>query len=179
MQQWIDAAKIEQQKYANKVTFSHQRQGKWLLPTGWNKKSSKPQRHPNDQTVPMDVDTNVFAVRKVTTEEEKRQHKEQGKCFECHKTGHMARNCPTKKKQKGNQPFKSRTPFGKSSSWRSNSSSWRQRPNQRPYRKFENVRSAHIEEIDENPHDNVSPPDIDVVDLAVKAASFSDEQKEV
>src|SRR6201996_6513338 len=44
MQEWIDAAKIEQQKYANKVTFSHQRQGKWLLPTGWNKKSFKPQR---------------------------------------------------------------------------------------------------------------------------------------
>ena len=68
---------------------------KW--PTTWNTRSqqhNKPPRcHPNDKTVPMDIDT----VRRAVTEEDKKKHCETGKCFECSRIGHMACNCPNTK----------------------------------------------------------------------------------
>jgi hypothetical protein len=80
MTDWINAAQTEQRKYANKTVFQRSQQNQWTIPAGWNRntKSNRGQtqqshqsqrRHPNDQTVPMDIDG--FAARKVTTEEEK------------------------------------------------------------------------------------------------------------
>ena len=98
MQEWIDAARTEQQKYAKLANFERAKQGKWMLPTGWGNKSNKPhkesipKRHPNDETVPMDIDG--FAARAAITESEKRKYRDEGRCFECHQKGHMARNCP-------------------------------------------------------------------------------------
>ena len=34
---------------------------------------------------------------KATTEEQKKKHCDEGRCFECSKQGHLARDCPTKK----------------------------------------------------------------------------------
>jgi hypothetical protein len=34
---------------------------------------------------------------KATTEEQKAKFRLEGRCFECEKQGHLARNCPTKK----------------------------------------------------------------------------------
>ena len=43
------------------------------------------------------MDTAASAAQKATTEEEKRQYREKGHCFECGKQGHLARTCPDKK----------------------------------------------------------------------------------
>ena len=45
------------------------------------------------------MNTSAGAARKATTEEEKRQYREKGCCFECGKQGHLARNCLDKKTQ--------------------------------------------------------------------------------
>ena len=36
-------------------------------------------------------------VRKATSEAEKQKYRSEGRCFECSKQGHLARNCPDKK----------------------------------------------------------------------------------
>src|SRR5882757_6429027 len=57
-------------------------------------------RHPNDETVPMDVDTPVFTmVRRAHSEADKARFKREGRCFSCDKQGHMAKDCPDRKKQ--------------------------------------------------------------------------------
>ena len=43
------------------------------------------------------MDTSAGATQKATTEEEKRQYREKGRCFKCGKQGHLARNCPDKR----------------------------------------------------------------------------------
>jgi len=51
--------------------------------------------HPNDRTVPMDVDLPVFTqVNKAYTENDKRKHHSEGHCFNCSRIGHMAKECP-------------------------------------------------------------------------------------
>ena len=63
---------------------------------------SKPRRHPNDETVPMDVDPPVFTqisrtssqANKAYTTEDKRRHRQEGRCFNCSRIGHLAKECP-------------------------------------------------------------------------------------
>jgi hypothetical protein len=82
MQEWIDSAHTEQQKYAKLINFERAKQGKWTLPTGWGTKSNKSHKestfrhHPNDETVPMDIDG--FAARAAITESEKRKYHDKG-----------------------------------------------------------------------------------------------------
>jgi hypothetical protein len=45
---------------------------------------------------PNAMDTSA-TVRKAITEADKQKHREQGRCFECSKQGHIARNCPDRK----------------------------------------------------------------------------------
>src|SRR5260370_40908569 len=60
----------------------------------------------------MDVDPPVFTqIYKAYTEEDKRRHRDQGRCFNCSRRGHMARECPFKKTQ--NRPQKSKPGFKK------------------------------------------------------------------
>ena len=93
--EWVDAARKEQQKYTHKASMMSTTPSKW--PTTWNTRSQQhnkpPRRHPNNETVPMDVDT----VRRAVTKKDKKKHREAGKCFECSRIGHMARNCPNRK----------------------------------------------------------------------------------
>jgi hypothetical protein len=60
----------------------------------------------------MDVDVNLVKTRPLSKEERNKLVKE-GCCFHCKKQGHMARQCPDKKKRekgstKGKRPFKSK-----------------------------------------------------------------------
>ena len=102
MNEWIDAATREQQKYYNRQAYTHPNHIKF----DWTTQSHRcngHRRHPNDETVPMDVDPPVFTqVRRAYTEEDKIRFKQEGRCFNCDKQGHMACECPSKKKQ----PFK-------------------------------------------------------------------------
>jgi hypothetical protein len=54
MQEWIDAACTEQQKYAKLVNFECAKQGKWMLPTGWGHKSNKSQNQKRGNTTMKD-----------------------------------------------------------------------------------------------------------------------------
>ena len=48
----------------------------------------------------MDVDVeSITQVYKAYTEIDKKKHCTEGRCFECSKQGHMARECPSKKRQ--------------------------------------------------------------------------------
>jgi hypothetical protein len=42
------------------------------------------------------MDTSA-TVRKAVTEADKQKHRSEGRCFECSKQGHIARNCPDRK----------------------------------------------------------------------------------
>jgi hypothetical protein len=53
---------------------------------GWNPRQFAP-RDPNA------MDTSA-TVRKATTDEEKKKHREEGRCFRCSRQGHISRNCP-------------------------------------------------------------------------------------
>jgi hypothetical protein len=70
MDGWIDAARKEQQKYAYKQAILHP-QKKWYQ---WQASqcNGKPRRHPNDETVSMDVNPPVFTyINKAYTEANK------------------------------------------------------------------------------------------------------------
>ena len=79
---------------------------RWVLPCAMqrhNRHLNTPRCHPNDETVPMDIDPLVFIrVSHTYTNEDKQCYMEQGLCFRCGKKGHQACQCPNQKEQ----PFK-------------------------------------------------------------------------
>ena len=117
LDEWITAAQEEIQCYENKSTMLR----KW--PTTWQSPKHKggfcshnthhhhcsSYVHPNDRSVPMDVN----AARKATTDEAKKKHCLEGRCYECSKQGHMARNCPNKLKRPQGQYTRQQQPFNK------------------------------------------------------------------
>jgi hypothetical protein len=61
--------------------------------------------------------------RQRLSDEQAYQYRREGRCFNCHKTGHIARECPDRKKSANNWTKKGSTNASSSSS--SNSSNWR------------------------------------------------------
>ncbi len=169
MDKWIAAARREQQKYALKQTMLHPGKA-WPM---WETKPSKfnggrTRHHPNDETVPMDVDSPTYSwVSRTWSDADKKKLSREGRCFQCGKLGHMVRNCPhkPKKQQKQQQSFK---------------------PNKGTYpnKKFQQMTSqARIAEIEsddnldfeEDPPDNDGP---DIPSLVARTAKFMETQKE-
>ena len=70
----------------------------WVLPRAMQQRnghSNTPRHHPNDKTVPMDVDPPVFTrVSRTYSDDDKQRYMEQGLCFRCGKKGHQAHQCP-------------------------------------------------------------------------------------
>ena len=189
MNEWIDAATREQQKYYNCQVYTHPDHIKF----DWTTQSYRcngHRRHPNNETVPMDVDPPMFTqVRRAYTEEDKTCFKLEGRCFNCDKQGHMARECPSKKKQ----PFKlgqrsalnswtprsGPSPFGTKPQFKKKSygpnKGYRKFNKQRPTR----IRSATIEEIEEEERsDDMDIDQEDIPSLAVRTARLSEGQCE-
>ena len=76
----------------------------WVTPKHLQGCNGHHKRHPNDETVPMDVDPPVFTrVNHAYTDEDIHCYIEQSLCFKCGKKEHQAHQCPDQKKQ----PFKS------------------------------------------------------------------------
>lgn len=186
LEQWINDARTEAQKFANRQAWKSQ------VPHFQNFMQHTPRNgghkkyvHPNDRTVPMDVDRDVVTyVRRAVTQEDKQRFQREGRCFHCDKQGHMARDCPAKKHQ--------RSPSG----YRQSPSSFGQprfgtnpkKPAKQNFRKFNKpkgrfqytpqIRTARIEEVEE-PNDQQEEEEEDnVPSLAARTARLSEDQRE-
>ena len=165
---------------------SDKRKYGWVLPRTTQRRnghSNTPRRHPNDETVPMDVDPPVFTrVSRAYTDDDKQRYMEQGLCFRCGKRGHQARQCPNRKEQ----PFKT-NPHHKKETFSSspNRPPLKQRSNppkrtqglrksNKPKTGYFNARVASIEEVDKDEMDEED----DIPFLAARTARLSEEQRE-
>ena len=64
----------------------------WVTPKHSQGRNGHQGHHPNDETVPKDIDPPVFTrVNCAYTDEDKHRYMEQGLCFKCGKKGHQAR----------------------------------------------------------------------------------------
>ena len=156
----------------------------WVLPHAMQRRnghSNAPRHHPNDETVPMDVDPPVFTrVSRAYTDDDKQRYMEQGLCFRCGKKGHQAHQCPNRKEQ----PFKTdphrkkgtfgsspnRPPFKQCSNPPKHTQGFRK--SNKPKTGYFNARVASIEEVDEEEMDEEE----DIPFLAARTARLSKEQ---
>ena len=168
-QEWIDAARKEQQKYRHKNAMMKPLK-QW--PSTWQKPHHKTtRRHPNDETVPMDVDT----VRRAVTEEDKKRHRNEGRCFHCSLKGHMARECPNKAKllsQKRRDDRSNRS--DKKKKFKPKSSFVRTT--------VETVDSDDedlpMDDLDSDDEEETTTEKLDIPHIAARTAQFTDEQRE-
>ena len=101
----------------------------------------------------------IGAIRKAITEDEKAQHRQEGRCFECSRQAHLANKCPYKKKNKVLKP---------------------QNGPLEEYLKATRHELAEEEEEDEEeePHTEVQTPDLSIESIATRTTSFSPEEWE-
>ena len=185
---WETAARDEIKKQAFRQTMLHPGRSyfKWQMQSG-NRHQSR--RHPNDESVPMDIDPPVFTqinhahtsqVNKAYTEEDKRKHRIRGKCFNCSRIGHMANVCPMRKTSASQfrRPFQSQS--NKGQNWRTTTRKYNQ-PRKRTFSKPTKfgqpsqsyARTACIEEMDDNYDDEE-----DVRTLAARTNKLDEGQRE-
>ena len=182
--EWVTAARTELQKYTRRQAFKNPNFAKyqWTQP-----RHQERYRHPNDRTVPMDVDPPVFTqVRRAYTEADKDRFKKEGRCFYCDKQGHMAKHCPNKKSQN----HQSEPQYRPKPQWQQSGQNqgYKKKPTKphsqrthgfrkhnQQYRRAPQIRSARIEEIDEIEE---YEDDNDVASLAARTAKLSDGQHE-
>jgi hypothetical protein len=103
-EQWSSSAQMQQKNWMKKKSLRDesekpklgQGQGRNLPP--WRRNAGansggKPRLPPID---PDAMDTSA-AARKAVTEQDKEKHRAEGRCYQCSKRGHLARDCPDKK----------------------------------------------------------------------------------
>ncbi len=101
---WETAACDEIKKQVFRQTMFNPRCSyfKWQMQSGNHHRS---RRHPNDETIPIDVDPPIFMqinyactsqANKAYTEDNKHKHHSKGRCFNCSRIGHVANVCPMK-----------------------------------------------------------------------------------
>jgi hypothetical protein len=154
-------------------------------------------RHANDETVPMDVDPPTYTrVQQAHTEADKDCFKIKGQCYYCERQGHMACDCPQKKKQFGrsNQPrFRSdqvcpgygQSPSGSNQDFKKKffappKHTQGFKKSNKPRQYTPRILAATIEEMEEeaDDQDDYYEEEEEVQSLAVRTAKLSDHQKE-
>jgi hypothetical protein len=135
----------------------------------------------------MDVDQDYHTrINKAFTEADKRKYRDEDRCFECNRQRHMARECPSKKRQ----PFKFRQSYpnqqghfqhqrSKSQHDRKPQYNFQQTKRFPPHQSH--ARAAFIEEMDDSNKGNVPPMNNDANDIptiAARTARFSEEERE-
>ena len=183
MDDWQRTARDEVKNNTFRETMlnPHKHHYKWQYQQNTNGRHQQ-RHHRNDQVVPMDVDPPVFTqVNRAYTEDDKKQHRTYGKCFFCSRQGHMAKDCPLKKKQQSSQPqHKSHQ-----SNWRNTSQSMFRKYNQPKFQKRKLLkfgqspqsfaRTASIQEVHEDSDDDNED---DIPSLAAHAAKFNEGERE-
>ena len=184
--QWKEAARNELQvmERHHAMLDSDRCKYAWVSPHTMqrcNRHSNMPRCHPNDETVPMDVDPPLFTrVSRAYSDKDKQCYVEQGLCFRCGKKGHQARQCPNRKEQ----PFKmgqhhkkgtfgsplSKPPFKQRSSPPKCTQGFRK--SNKPKTGYFNAHVASIGEVDEEEMDE----DEDIPFLAACTARLSEKQ---
>ena len=184
--EWKDAVRNELQVMEQRHAMLDSDKCKygWVLPRTMQRRnghSNTLRRHPNNETVPMDVDPPVFTrVSRAYSDDDKQRYMEQGLCFRCGKKGHQAHQCPNRKEQ----PFKtdphrkkgtfssslSRPPFKQRSNLPKHTQGFRK--SNKPKTGYFNARVASIEEVDEQEMDE----DEDIPFLVARTARLSEEQ---
>ena len=100
--EWVTKARNQQKQDAFNAGLLYPGQSwiKWQTPTHQSRSHHHGHSRGHTNGTPMDVDVEpVTRVYKAYTEIDKKKHRAEGRCFECSRQGHMARECPTKKKQ--------------------------------------------------------------------------------
>lgn len=188
--EWVNQAQLEQQKFARRQAFERDDliQYRWTTPkqTNGHHHHRQERRHPNDIPVPMDVDPPVFTrVRRAYTDEDKNRFRQEGRCFNCDQRGHMARECPNKKKQQYGQSNRTDQPKSRyDQAHKPNQfkrKSFGSKPMGQGFRKRNQftykpqIRSAHIEDVEEG---NGEEDKEYIESLAARTAKLSDDQRE-
>jgi hypothetical protein len=70
-------------------------QGRWQ--GLWNNRGGRGAQAPRPQLQRRDPNAMDTSAGKATTEEQKAKFRKEGRCYECERQGHMARDCPSKK----------------------------------------------------------------------------------
>ena len=184
MNDWQKAAREEIKKQAFRETMlpSNKPRYKWQFERNYTN-PFRPRRHPNDETVPMDVDPPVFTqinrahtkVNKAYTDEDKRKHRAEGRCFNCSRIGHMAKECPMRKTSASQFKPAPRPP--NQQNWRTTMRKYN-KPRNRTFNKstkfgqLSHARTAQIEEVED------SDDEEDVSTSAARVARFDEDQRE-
>ena len=185
LQEWEEAARTEQRKHARKqaMLYPHKHQYRWEMP----RCNGTSRRHPNDKTVPMDVDIPIFIqVSRAYTEEDKTRYCAQGRCFRCDKQGHMANQCPERKVQeafhKPKPHFNLKSQFKRKSQGQSKHSFHKSKTQRHHHGYTLQARIASIEEIPSDSNNNDDKYDQsdnnEAASLAARVVKLGDDQKE-
>jgi hypothetical protein len=195
MDEWVTQAQTEQQKFTRRQAMRNPNfmRYQWTQPMT---KRNGHRRHANDETVPMDVDPPTYTwVQRARTEADKDRFKLKGQWFYCERQGHMARDCPQKKKQFGGpdqsrfqsnqvRPRYGQPPSGSNQGFKkkffgSPKPTQGFRKSNKPRQYTPHIRAATIEEVEEDKYQNdYYEEEEEVQSLAVRTAKLSDDQKE-
>jgi hypothetical protein len=133
----------------------------------------------------MDIDPPVFTqinrartkISKAYTDEDKRRHRSDGRCFNCSRIGHMAKDCPMRKTSASQ--FKPPSRSSNQQNWRTTTRKFNQ-PRRRTFNKSTKfgqpsqtyARTAQIEEVDDDSDEE------DIPTSAARVSKFDEGQRE-
>jgi hypothetical protein len=137
----------------------------------------------------MDVDQPVFTqinrartqANKAYTEDDKKKHRAEGRCFNCSRIGHMAKECPMRKASASQyKPTyqTQRSQPSRQTNWRTTTRKYNQ-PRKHTFTKPTKfgsqtqtyARTASIEEVDDDQEEDISSS-------AARVSQFDEEQRE-